>query len=391
MTEDTDFPRLTPRDDRLQGGGKLFRRPEELADEQFDLLAAAWADDALSGDSLAETEEALIASPERRTRADSFRQIRLVPLNDRWEGRNRMLKTDPGTYAIRRTLIATLTIAAALGALVILGPLKTRPDTKSAEPAVADAQPMSEALIAEASPVIRTLPAEGVTPATQNINQTATAASSSVDKTSGTRPAGVISGSGSDITSESLAVGVTARSTEGVGMPQTPGTIAVATEDVAKPEISLPQQNNITASVTSSSTDAVSDPGTIIVTADNREPAYSFAVNHNFAGAVPLLAAGPEASRLAPVELKTVTSLPVAERGDNWIVRGLSLLAEAITKEPKSVDGYLIADACVRGVNRVLGWEMELEQEKNHEGELLATNFSSSLLTFSAPAKKTQP
>jgi len=127
------------------------------------------------------------------------------------------------------------------------------------------------------------------------------------------------------------------------------------------------------------------------VIADSREPAYSLAVTHDFAGAVPILAAGPETSRLAPVQLRNIIPLPAAEREDNWIMRGLSLLAGAITKEPKSVDGYFIADACVRGVNRVLGWEMELEQEKNHEGEPLVTNFSSSLLTFSAPAKKTNP
>lgn len=383
MTENTDLPHLTPRDDRLQGKGKLFRRPEELTDEQFDLLAAAWADDALGGDSLAETEEALSSSPERRMRAESFRQIRLYPLIDRWEGRNRILKADPGTYAIRRILIVTLTVAAALGALVIPGPLKTEPDNKSAGPAVAEvqkigeaitiaeAQTMGEALIPEASPVIVALPAESVTPATQNINQTAGAANPSTDKTSSTRLAGVISGSAADITSKPRPVGV---------IPES-----------LKPERIVPQQNDITASVTNSFIHANSEPRTTAEIAEYRDLAESIALMHDFSGAVPLLAAGPEASRLAPVELKDITPLPALEREENWLVRGLSLLAEAITKEPKSVDGYFIADACIRGVNRVLGWEMELEQEKNNEGEQLATNFSSSLLTFSAPAKKTHP
>ncbi|MDF1560294.1 MAG: hypothetical protein P1P83_08800 [Bacteroidales bacterium] len=371
MTEDTDLPRLTPRGDRLQGGGKLFRRPEELADEQFDLLAAAWSDDALGGDSLAETEEALASSPEKRMRAKSFRQIRLSPLNDRWEGRNRMLKVDPGTYAIRRTLIVTLTVAAALGALVILGPLKTTPDNKSTGPAVVDAYPMSEALIPEASPVINTRPAEGVTSATQNMNQTDGAANPSVDKTSRTLHAGVISGSAADITSKPRPVGV---------IPES-----------LKPEGIVPQQNDITASATNSSIHANSEPRTTAEIAEYHDLAESIALMHDLSGAVPLLAAAPEASRLAPVELKDITPLPALEREENWLVRGLSLLAEAITKEPKSVDGYFIADACIRGVNRVLGWEMELEQEKNNEGEQLATNFSSSLLTFSAPAKKTHP
>ncbi len=380
MTEDTDLPRLTPLDDRLQGKGRLFRRPEELTDEQFDLLAAAWADDALSGDSLAETEEALTSSPERRMRAESFRQIRLYPLIDRWEGRNRMLKAAPGTYAIRRILIVTLTVAAALGALVIPGPLKTKPDNKSAGPAVAEAQKIGEAitiaeaqttgeaLIPEASPVIKTQPAAGVTSATQNMNQTAGAANPSIDKTSSTRLAGVISGSAADITSKPRPVGM---------IPES-----------LRPERIVPQQNDITASVTNSSIHANGEPRTTAEIAEYRDLAESIALMHDFSGAVPLLAVGPEAFRPAPLELKNIIRLPVPEREENWIVRGLSLLAEAITKEPTSVDGYFIADACIKGVNRVLGWEMELEQEKNNEGEQLATNFSSSLLTFSAPAKK---
>jgi hypothetical protein len=324
-----EFPRLTPSGDRLPSGRRLFRRPEELTDEQFDLLAVAWADDALSGDSLAETEEAMASSPARRVRAESFRQIRLSPLNDRWEGRNRMLKSAPGAYAIRRTLIVTLTVAAALGAMVILGPLLTRPDSPPAGPAVAEAQnmgetgtaapprTMSEALIPEASPVITSLPAEVINSATRDAKQF---------------------------------------------------------EDAANPPVREAGRRM-----------------SAFASADNREPAYSLAVTHDFAGAVPILAAGPEASRLAPVELRNIIPLPVAEREENWIVRGLSLLAEAITKEPKNVDGYFIADACIRGANRVLGWDMALEQARNDEGEQLATNFSSSLLSFSAPVKKTHP
>ncbi len=329
ITEDMEFPRLTPSGDSLPSGRRLFRRPEELTDDQFDLLAAAWADDSLRGDSLAETEEALAASPERRIRAESFRKIRLSPLNDRWEGRNRMLKAAPAAYAMRRTLIVTLTVAATLAAMVILGPLVTKSGTRSAAPAVAEtekvdeaitiaeAQTMSEALIAEASPVIRTLPAEGIT--------------------------------------------------------------------------LVKQQNNIDASVTSSSPDAISEEWAGSRTPESHTSDAVIVTMHDFAGELPILAAAPEASRLAPVELKAVNPVEAAERDRNWIVRGVSMLARAITKEPESVDGYLIANACIRGVNRVLGWEMELEQEKNNEGEPLTTNFSSSLLTFSAPVKKTYP
>lgn len=314
ITEDMEFPRLTPPGDRLPSGHRLFRSPEDLTDEQFDLLAAAWAGDSLSGDSLSEAEEAIAASSERRIRAESFRQIRLSPLNDRWVAGNRMLKPTPGSYAISRTLIVTIAVAAAVGAIVILGPLTNRPDNQPAGPPVAEAQTMGEALIAEASPVIMTAPAEGVTLTTQDGKQVEEAASSFAD--------------------------------------------------------------------------AVNDPETVTATADSRERAYLFAGIHDFAGAVPILAATPEASRLMPVEMNNIIYHTAPVREESWIVRGLSLLAEAITKEKQSVDGYYIANACINGVNRVLGWEMALDQEKNDEGEKLATNFSSSLLTFTAPVKK---
>lgn len=375
MTEDMEYPRLTPSGDRMPSGGRLFRRPEELTDEQFDLLAAAWADDALRGDSLAETEEALAASPERRLRAESFRQIRLSPLNDRWEGRNRMLKSAPGAYAIRRTLIVTLTVAAALAALVILGPVVTKSDTRSAGPVVAEAQTMGEALIPEASPVITTAPEEVVTPATQNKNHPDGAANTSAGTTARPQPAGVITGSAADVSSE----------------PHTAAVTTALTTDTGNPQSALSQQNDITASVNRSSVDVTREPRAAGSIAEYRESAESLAMMHDFTRVIPLLASGPEASSLAPVELKTVTPMAASGRDGNWILRGVSMLARAITKEPEGVDGYLIANACIRGVNRVLGWEMELEQEKTNEGELLVTNFSSSLLTFSAPAKKTQP
>jgi hypothetical protein len=48
----------------------------------------------------------------------------------------------------------------------------------------------------------------------------------------------------------------------------------------------------------------------------------------------------------------------------------------------------MIAGACVKGVNSVLGWDMDLERVVSDEGNPLAVNFSSSLLSFSAPVKK---
>jgi hypothetical protein len=122
ITENTDFPVLTPPEDRMPSGSRLFRRPEELSDEQFDLLAAAWSEDALAGDALAELESVFSVSPERRTRAESFRQVRLTPLNESWQEMHSSLRTVPALSAFRRTVIPALLAVAAMIILFIYGP-----------------------------------------------------------------------------------------------------------------------------------------------------------------------------------------------------------------------------------------------------------------------------
>jgi len=109
----------------------------------------------------------------------------------------------------------------------------------------------------------------------------------------------------------------------------------------------------------------------------------------------------PETVRLiagvSTAELTTVERMPVqsdirslpGETGEaNWILRGISALSGIVTGKDRPVDGYMIAGACVKGVNSVLGWEMDLERVVSDDGNPLAVNFSSSLLSFSAPAKK---
>jgi hypothetical protein len=104
------------------------------------------------------------------------------------------------------------------------------------------------------------------------------------------------------------------------------------------------------------------------------------------------LIAGISTAELTAVErmpLHTdIRSLPGEAREANWIMRGITALSGIVTGKDKPVDGYMIAGACVKGVNSVLGWDMDLERVVSEEGNPLAVNFSSSLLSFSAPVKK---
>lgn len=68
---------------------------------------------------------------------------------------------------------------------------------------------------------------------------------------------------------------------------------------------------------------------------------------------------------------------------------------EKILKENKTMDaplkGYEIAEAGVTGLNKLFGWEMALDERNDKNGDLQSVYFSSRILKFNAPVKKTQP
>jgi hypothetical protein len=71
------------------------------------------------------------------------------------------------------------------------------------------------------------------------------------------------------------------------------------------------------------------------------------------------------------------------------------IFREKILKEPASADAplkaYEIAEAGVTGLNKLLGWEMALDENKNEKGELRSVSFNSRILKFNAPVRKTEP
>lgn len=68
---------------------------------------------------------------------------------------------------------------------------------------------------------------------------------------------------------------------------------------------------------------------------------------------------------------------------------------EKILKEKSSSDsplkGYELAEAGVTGLNKLFGWEMALDEKNDENGELQSVYFSSKMLKFNAPVKKTEP
>ena len=68
--------------------------------------------------------------------------------------------------------------------------------------------------------------------------------------------------------------------------------------------------------------------------------------------------------------------------------RDLILNEEVATDLP--IKGYEIAAGGINGLNKLLGWEMALQKTNDENGELQSLYFSSKMLKFNAPVKKTE-
>ena len=352
MKDENEYPRLTPRDERYTSRDRLLRKPEDLTFDQFDLLAAAWSEGALSGDHFSELEAAMAADPSMKLRADSFSRIRLLPFDDRWPGRNRLLRQSPAATAIRRTILLTLASAAAVAGIIAFGPAVINQLTGKTIPASSVTTEIAEIVIPEPQPVIITGGKAESSP-------------------------GEIAGRNTAPASEVRTAGLNASTASNDSNVSTGRTAGTAVTPVGREGEMAVRASSIR-----------SETNTIRIT------------EHHAAGVSTLIAAAGD-TQIRPVKMNPVTGatqlpalseeLPAAVRESNWVFRGISSLAKAITKEDKKIDGYFVASACVKGINNALGWEMELEQASNKNGEPVAVNFSSSLLSFSAPVNKNSP
>jgi len=92
----------------------------------------------------------------------------------------------------------------------------------------------------------------------------------------------------------------------------------------------------------------------------------------------------------------TTYSIPEEDDGRSNVGRFISkTFREKILREKTAPDspikGYEIAEAGVTGLNKLLGWEMALDKNNDENGELSSVYFSSKLLKFNTPVKKSEP
>jgi hypothetical protein len=88
-----------------------------------------------------------------------------------------------------------------------------------------------------------------------------------------------------------------------------------------------------------------------------------------------------------------VVTIPVYDDERSKLSRFIAkTFREKILKKNTSKDiplqGYEIAEAGVTGLNKLFGWEMALDEKNDENGKLKSVYFSSKLLKFNAPVKK---
>ncbi len=302
MKSDNDNPALVPFNDRNPSPEKLYHTPAEMSDEQFALLAAAWAERGLDDDGVSELESIFKHDPEKKKYAEGFKDFRLKPGSERWDMPDNLLKTNPSALWARRSVITLLATAAVITLFIIVSPLLKEKN------ALLPPNVPGEMQIAAARPLIKMKyypPAENVTRTDSN---------KTVDNQDNI-----------ELENEAAAQDIHV----------SPMTI------IGRPEIvSLQQQMNIFA---------LTQPKIIVTDIDAET--YS---------------------------------------DQSWIVRGIMAVAGLVRKEDKPMDKYDIAGACVKGVNNALGWEMEIEKVMSENGKPVAISFSSSLLSFRSPVKKSE-
>jgi hypothetical protein len=96
------------------------------------------------------------------------------------------------------------------------------------------------------------------------------------------------------------------------------------------------------------------------------------------------------------IALKYKASVPADDDERSKLSRFIAkTFREKLLKEKTPKDSplkvYEIIEASVSGLDKLFGWEMALDERKDDNGELKSVYFSSKILNFNAPIKKSEP
>jgi hypothetical protein len=98
-------------------------------------------------------------------------------------------------------------------------------------------------------------------------------------------------------------------------------------------------------------------------------------------------------STLIAINIGEISSVETPEKpGFNEFIAKIfrEKILKSKTPETGSLKAYEIADAGIKGLNKLLGWQMSLQKTWDDKGDLKSLYFSSKILKFNAPVKKVQ-
>jgi len=91
-----------------------------------------------------------------------------------------------------------------------------------------------------------------------------------------------------------------------------------------------------------------------------------------------------------PVSYAVGTRQNEVSRKENWMVKGISSVASLVAGIRKPENTFDIAHQGINEINKLLGWNMQLQKVAAADGERDIITFRSDLVGFSKPVKKTR-
>jgi hypothetical protein len=322
---------LQPSEDTYTGKNNLKKSTSDLEGSQFEYLCVAYLENDISASQEAELSEIINADPDKKKTFELIQKTRIIPTTLSYPYKNQLIKKT-ATQRIIRLSVWGLSTAASIALLVatyLLIPQKTEDNNNEVVASVASSS--------------------------GNNNVTETSSQSKESRLP------------NESTNKKLKKAAPLQKNKPLL-----SVIQKNVPEITKPEAITDRKNDSITEIKGNeiiniNKIAVSAPGGISDRAINKSLVASL-FNH---------------------------PAPITEKEGSNVGRFLAKNFREIFLKDKSpadnpLKGYEIAEAGVTGLNKLLGWEMAFDKNNDENGELKSVYFSSKILKFNAPIKKSE-
>ncbi len=316
----------------------LKRKESDISEKQFEYLCISAAENDLSETQLAELQEIIAVNPYKRKILDYYKRAVLVAPDLKFTNKSRLRKLSGAQKIIRLSFIG-LSAAAGIGVLVTLFNMVGKKEEINL-PKVSSVLKSDSSKTEETSPL----------PPSKGEYKNSTLLIASTEEVTSALPP-----SKGDAKNSTLLI--------------------ASTEEVTS---ALPPSKG----ESKNSTPATSAEGELVpVNIAKLDFKHDVQMDTDIPWNVPVI-------KEITIQSPGITEKP----GFNNLIAKLfrEKILKHKTPESGSLKAYEIADAGIIGLNKLFGWQMSLKENRNEKGELTSLYFSSRILKFNAPVKKSQ-